>query len=67
VPAAMAMGEKNDCDGETFLKSVVLGYDVGSRVMRGLRPKDPFEGDRGRGWLQSGQPPILKMTRWMDA
>ena len=54
MPAAMAMGEKNDCDGETFLKSVVLGYDVGSRVMRGLRPKDPFEGDRGRGWLQSG-------------
>ena len=50
VPAAMAMGEKNDCDGETFLKSVVLDYDVGSRVMRGLRPKDPFRGDRGRGF-----------------
>lgn len=48
VPAALAMGEKNDCSGETLLKSVVLGYDVGSRVMRALRPKDPFEGDRQR-------------------
>ena len=38
VPAAMAMGEKNDCDGETFLKSVVLDYDVGSRVMPGVAP-----------------------------
>jgi len=50
VPAALAMGEKNDCSGETLLKSVVLGYDVGSRVMRALRPKDPFEGGRGRGF-----------------
>jgi len=47
---APAMGEKNDCTGETLLKSVVLGYDVGSRVMRALRPRDPFEGDRGRGF-----------------
>ena len=29
VPAALAMGEKNDCSGEALLKSVVLGYDVG--------------------------------------
>ncbi|MEE3141339.1 MAG: MmgE/PrpD family protein, partial [Chloroflexota bacterium] len=36
--------------GETFLKSVVLDYDVGSRVMRGLRPKAPFRGDRGWGF-----------------
>ena len=50
VPAALAMGEKNDCSGETLLKSGGLGYDVGSRVMRALRPKDPFEGDRGRGF-----------------
>ena len=50
VPAALAMGEKNDCTGETLLKSVVLGYDVGSRVMRALRPRGPFEGDRGRGF-----------------
>ena len=50
VPAALAMGEKNDCSGETLLKSVVLGYDVGSREMRALRPRDPFDGDRGRGF-----------------
>ena len=41
VPAALAMGEKNDCTGGTLLKSVVLGYDVGSRVMRALRPRTP--------------------------
>lgn len=38
VPAALAMAEREGCDGQTFLKAVVLGYDVGCRVGRALVP-----------------------------
>ena len=48
VPGALAMAEKNNCSGETLLRSVVLGYDVSSRIMRTLRPRRPFEETRGR-------------------
>ena len=50
VPAAMAMGEKNNISGDTLIKSVVLGYDVGCRVMRSLRPTRPFERGQGRNF-----------------
>ncbi len=33
VPAALAAGERFGVDGTTFLRSVTLGYDVGTRVM----------------------------------
>lgn len=33
VPAALAVGEKFGIDGARFLRSVVLGYDVGTRVV----------------------------------
>ncbi|HLJ22776.1 MAG TPA: MmgE/PrpD family protein, partial [Candidatus Acidoferrales bacterium] len=33
VPAALAAGEKFGVDGLTFLRSIVLGYDVGTRVV----------------------------------
>jgi 2-methylcitrate dehydratase PrpD len=33
VPAALAAGEKFGVDGATFLRSIVLGYDVGTRVV----------------------------------
>lgn len=40
VPAALAMAEREDAAGDAFLKSVVLGYDVSSRIARvmGLGP-----------------------------
>jgi len=59
VPAALARGEKNDGTGETLLKSVVLGYDVGSRVMPALRPRYSFEGDRGRGFASHAMGGVL--------
>ena len=42
VPAALAMAEKENAAGEAFLRAVVLGYDVSSRiarVMHGAVPK----------------------------
>jgi 2-methylcitrate dehydratase PrpD len=37
VPAALAMAERNAASGEDLLKSVVMGYDVGARIMRSLK------------------------------
>jgi len=34
VPAALAMAEKESASGEAFLRAVVLGYDVSSRIGR---------------------------------
>jgi 2-methylcitrate dehydratase PrpD len=42
VPAALAMAERENSTGEAFLRAVVLGYDVSSRiarVMHGAVPK----------------------------
>jgi 2-methylcitrate dehydratase PrpD len=42
VPAALAMAERENATGEAFLRAVVLGYDVSSRiarVMHGAVPK----------------------------
>lgn len=36
IPAALAMAEKNRKSGTEFLKAVVLGYDVGARLMRAI-------------------------------
>lgn len=38
VPAAFAMAERGGLDGKSFLKAVVVGYDVGCRVGRALVP-----------------------------
>lgn len=38
VPAALAMAEKEESDGMTFLRGVVLGYDIGGRVNLALGP-----------------------------
>jgi 2-methylcitrate dehydratase PrpD len=37
VPAALAMAERNHMSGEAMLNAVVMGYDVGARVMRSLK------------------------------
>jgi 2-methylcitrate dehydratase PrpD len=34
VPAALAMAERENSSGEAFLRAVVLGYDVSSRIAR---------------------------------
>jgi 2-methylcitrate dehydratase PrpD len=34
VSAALAMGEREDASGEAFVRAVVLGYDVSSRIGR---------------------------------
>jgi len=36
IPAALAMAEKNGKSGAEFLRAVVLGYDVGARLMRAI-------------------------------
>ncbi len=43
VPAALAMAEKNRKGGADLLKAIVLGYDVGARLMRaiGANLRDP--------------------------
>ena len=41
VPAALACGERFGIDGPHLLRAVVLGYDVGSRVMATLRAAGP--------------------------
>jgi 2-methylcitrate dehydratase PrpD len=38
VPAALAVAEREGAGGELFLRSVVLGYDIGSRVLLALNP-----------------------------
>jgi len=36
VPAALAMAERENAPGEAFLRAVVLGYDVSSRIGRAM-------------------------------
>ncbi|MEE8443324.1 MAG: MmgE/PrpD family protein [Dehalococcoidia bacterium] len=50
VPAALAMAEKHNSSGATLLRSVILGYDVGCRVMRSLRRGSPMQGTQGRSY-----------------
>jgi len=38
VPAALAMAEREGADGQTLLRAVVAGYDVGCRVTQALGP-----------------------------
>jgi 2-methylcitrate dehydratase PrpD len=44
VPAALAMSEREGADGESFLKSVVVGYDVGCRMIQALDPGQLLQG-----------------------
>ena len=41
VPAALATGEQFGVSGTHFLRAVVLGYDVGTRVMAAIQPGMP--------------------------
>jgi 2-methylcitrate dehydratase PrpD len=36
LPAALAMAEKNGASGRALLNAVVLGYDIGARMMRAI-------------------------------
>ena len=36
IPAALALGEQYGIDGTHFLRAVVLGYDVGTRVLMAM-------------------------------
>ncbi len=38
VPAALATGEQFGVSGTQFLRAVVLGYDIGTRVMAAIQP-----------------------------
>ena len=44
VPAALAMSEREGADGARFLKSVVVGYDVGCRMVMALDPDHLLQG-----------------------
>jgi 2-methylcitrate dehydratase PrpD len=41
VPAALAMAERENSSGEAFLRAVVLGYDVSSRIARVMHAGEP--------------------------
>jgi 2-methylcitrate dehydratase PrpD len=41
VPSALAVGEQFGITGAHFLRAVVLGYDVGTRVMSAITPGHP--------------------------
>lgn len=36
ISAALAMAERENASGEQFLRAVILGYDIGSRITRAL-------------------------------
>lgn len=36
VPAALSMAERDEADGMSFLKAVVVGYDIGCRITQAL-------------------------------
>ena len=38
VPTALAMAEKNGATGESFIRAVALGYDLGCRLLMALGP-----------------------------
>src|SRR6476646_11721774 len=38
VPAALATGEQFGISGSHFVRAVALGYDIGARMLIGLRP-----------------------------
>jgi 2-methylcitrate dehydratase PrpD len=38
VPAALAVGEMSGTSGAGFVRAVVLGYDIGTRVMAAIQP-----------------------------
>ena len=46
LPAAMAVAENVNASGKDFLLSIIWGYDMMTRVGRGLVPDNSFE----RGW-----------------
>ena len=37
VPATLAMSERQEVSGETMLRAMVLGYDIGARTVRALK------------------------------
>ena len=39
VPAALAMGELRNSDGEALLRAVILGYDIGFRFHQAFEPR----------------------------
>ncbi|MBC2665521.1 MmgE/PrpD family protein [Novosphingobium flavum] len=46
VPAALAMGEKNNASGMALIRAVVLGYDLGCRLLMALGPDSVRAGHR---------------------
>jgi 2-methylcitrate dehydratase PrpD len=44
VPAALAMSEREGASGTAFLRSVVVGYDVGCRTVLALGPDQVLQG-----------------------
>jgi 2-methylcitrate dehydratase PrpD len=40
VPAALSISEREGADGITFLRGVVVGYDIGCRITQALGPKE---------------------------
>ncbi|MFC1915022.1 MmgE/PrpD family protein [Chloroflexota bacterium] len=43
IPSALAVGEKEGCDGRSFLTAVILGIDIACRVSIALNPVTLYE------------------------
>src|SRR5262245_28934286 len=39
VPAAVALGEMENCSGDALLRAVILGYDIGFRFHQAFAPR----------------------------
>jgi len=44
VPAALAISEREGADGMSFLKGVVVGYDIGCKIIQALIPNKLLHG-----------------------
>jgi 2-methylcitrate dehydratase PrpD len=58
VPAALAMAERDNASGEAFLRAVVLGYDVSSRIARVMS----LESNRLQGFSTHAIGPLFGAT-----
>lgn len=51
VPAALAAGERERASGKDLLTSVVVGYEVGTRILAAVNPAHALRGWHGTGTI----------------
>jgi 2-methylcitrate dehydratase PrpD len=53
IPACLAIGERADCDGRSFLAAMVAGYDVSLRIGHAVMPTHYTKGWHPSGTIQT--------------